>query len=88
MKRQKANPILDNIDEKVISSDIHKNMNNLYKTISNLLNFKHHLLIYRLVKGGYISQENLSKLLGTSRQRINQIVEGFETREIERQANG
>lgn len=88
MKRQKATPILDNIDEKVTSSEIHKNMNDLYRSISTLLNFKHHLLIYRLVKGGYISQENLSKLLGTSRQRINQIVESFESRELERQTNG
>lgn len=84
MKRQEASPILDDIDEKTINLDIRKDINELYKNISTLFNFKYQLLIYRLVRGNYISQENLAKVSGTSRQRINQIVENFESRELAR----
>ena len=79
---------MDNIDEDEVSRDVWTSINGLYAKISHLVNFKYNLLIYRAIRGKYISQKNIARITGLSRQRISKIVNQFERREVERQNEG
>lgn len=75
---------LDGIDEKNVTTEIWRSLNTLYSRISHLINYKYHLIIYRLVKKDYVDIKNLEDATGYSKQRIYQIVNEFERREVER----
>lgn len=75
---------LEGIDEKDVTNEIWKSLNLLYGRIAHLVNYKYHLIIYRLVKKNYVDIKNLEDATGYSKQRIYQIVNTFERREIER----
>lgn len=79
---------LNNLDEKHITRDIWLSINELYGKIGHLVNFKYELLIYKIVKGRHIKVKTLKQITGLSRQRLHQIVAGFEQREVERQNDG
>lgn len=76
---------LDEVDEKLMTKEIWQSINRLYSKISHMVNFKYNLLIYRLVKKSYVKIEHLEEVTGLSKQRISQIVNGFEEKEVERQ---
>lgn len=75
---------LDGIDEENVTQEIWKSLNSLYSRISHLLNYKYHLIIYRLVRKGYVKMSDLEDATGYTRQRIHQIVTEFEKREVNR----
>lgn len=74
---------LDDVDEENVTQEIWRSLNKLYSHVSHLVNYKYHLILYRLVKRG-IKMEDLVYATGYSRQRIYKIVEDFEKRELER----
>ena len=75
---------LDGIDEENVTQEIWKSLNTLYSRISHLLNYKYHLLIYRLAKKDNIKMGDIEDATGYTRQRIHQIINAFEEREVER----
>lgn len=75
---------LDGVDEENVTQEIWKSLNSLYSRISHLLNYKYHLIIYRLVRKGYVKMSDLEDATGYTRQRIHQIVTEFEKREVNR----
>lgn len=75
----------DNLSEKEVTRDIWRSINDLYGKIAHLVNFKYNLLIYRLVKKGYVRMMDLEDATGLTKQRIYQIINSFERKEIERQ---
>ena len=74
---------LDDVDEENVTQEIWRSLNKLYSYVSHLVNYKYHLILYRLVKRG-IKMEDLVYATRYSRQRIYKIVEDFEKRELER----
>ena len=72
-------------DPETVTQDIWKSINQLYGKISHLVNYKYHLLIYRLMKNPNIPKKELEEATGNSRQRLYEITNEFEQREIERQ---
>ena len=76
---------LDGVDERLVTREIWESVNQLYGKISHMVNFKYNLLVYRLVKKGYVKIEHLEEITGLTKQRIYQIVGGFEEKEVERQ---
>ena len=77
---------LDGIDENNVTQEIWVTINKLFSYISQLVNFKYHLIMYRLLKKGYVKPSQLAEVSGYSRQRLNKIVNDFEKRETARQA--
>ncbi len=75
---------LDGVDEENVTQEIWKSLNQIYSKVSHLVNYKYHLIIYRLVKKGYVKIKDLEDATGYSKQRIYQIVNEFERREVER----
>jgi len=75
---------LDGIDEENVTQEIWKGINIMFSKLSHLINYKYHLIIYRLVKKKYVKMSDLEDATGYSRQRIHQIISGFERREVER----
>lgn len=84
MTREK-NSFLDGVDERMVTREIWESINQLYGKISHMVNFKYNLLVYRLVKKGYVKMENLEEITGLTKQRIYQIVNSFEEKEVERE---
>jgi hypothetical protein len=76
---------LDGVDEKQVTKDIWQHINLLYGHISHLVNYKYELLLYRIIKKRYIKIEHLEEVTGLSRQRLYQIVNAFEEKEVKRQ---
>jgi DNA-binding MarR family transcriptional regulator len=74
---------MEGIDEENVTQEIWKSLNKLYSYVSHLVNYKYHLILYRLVKKG-IKIEDIASASGYSRQRLHKIVTEFEKREIER----
>lgn len=85
---KKRRKFIDDLDEKNTTRDIWTYINTLYSQVNHLVMFKYHLLIYRLVKYGYIKIEHLEEVTGLSKQRIYQIVAAFEDKELDRTMNG
>lgn len=81
----KKETFLDGIDERMITQEIWGATNKLYGKITHMVNFKYNLLIYRLVKKGYVEIKNLEEVTGLSKQRIYKIVADFEGKEVRRQ---
>lgn len=75
----------DNLDEKEVTRDIWTSINDLYGKISHLVNFKYNLLVYRLIRKHYVKIGDLEDATGLTKQRLYQIVNAFEEKEIERQ---
>lgn len=78
---------LDGVNEENVTQEIWITINKLFSYISHLVNYKHHLLIYRLLKKKVVPPETLSEVCGYSRQRLYSIVNAFEKRETERLAD-
>ena len=77
---------LDGVDEDNVTQEIWTTINKLFSYISQLVNFKYHLIMYRLLKKGYVTPNQLTEASGYSRQRLNKIINDFEKRETARQA--
>ena len=77
---------LKGIDETNITQETWRSLNKIYSYISHLVNFRYHLLIYRLIKNNWVKMDNLEKAAGQSKQRLYKIANDFETREINRRA--
>ena len=75
---------LEDIDQRLATKEIWHGLNKMYSQMSHLMMYKYNLLIYRLVRNGYVKQEDLERATGLTRQRIYQIVKNFEEKEIER----
>ena len=85
---KKRRKFIDDPEEQTATKEIWQHINSLYTQINHLVTFKYHLLIYRLVKYGYIKIEHLEEVAGLSKQRIYQIVGSFEEKELERGMHG
>ena len=83
--KEKEKVFLDGVDERLVTREIWGSVNKLYGEISHMVNFKYNLLLYRLMKKGYVKIEHLQEITGISRQRLYQIINNFEEREVERQ---
>ena len=84
-KEEKEKVFLDGVDERLVTREIWESVNSLYGKISHMVNFKYNLLLYRLMKKGYVKIEHLQEITGISRQRLYQIINSFEEHEVERQ---
>ncbi len=84
-KKESRHTFLDGVDERMITKDIWESVNKLYGKISHMVNFKYNLLVYRLIKKGYVKIGHLEEITGLTKQRIYQIVNDFEAREVSRQ---
>lgn len=76
-------PFIEGIDEENATQEIWKSLNQLYNYASNLVNYKYHLLLYKLAKQG-VKMKELTTATGWTRQHIHDIVTQFEQREVER----
>lgn len=85
MKRIK--PHLDNIDEKQVSQELWKSINELFSQIQHMVRFQSHIIIYRIVKNKYMKIEDLEHATGLTKQRIYQIVNDLERKELSRREN-
>ena len=74
------------VEQENVSKEIWRSINKLYSQLAHLVNYKYHLLLYRLVKKDYVDIKNLEQATGFTKQRIYQIVNQFEEREMNRQA--
>lgn len=84
-KEENQKTFLDGIDERLVTREIWDSVNQLYGKISHMVNFKYNLILYRLIKKGYVKLEHLEEITGLTKQRIYQIINSFEEREVERQ---
>lgn len=84
MRKIPRTNFLDGVDERNVSEEIWRGVNKLYSTIIHLVNYKYNLLIYRLVRKGYVKNKDLMDATGYSKARIYQIVSDFEQKEVER----
>lgn len=81
--KYKGVAFLEGIDEENVTSEIWKSLNQLYSYVSQLVNYKYHLILYRLAKRG-VKMKDLTAATGYTRQHIHDIITQFEQREIER----
>ena len=79
---------LDGVDDSNVKQEIWSTINKLFSYVTHLVNFKHHLILYRLFKKGYVSAEKLAEVSGYSTKRLYFIINSFEKREKEREAEG
>lgn len=79
--------ILHGVDEKTVATEVQRYVNKLFSYTSHLVTFRYNLLIYRLLKRGYVKIGDLADATGFSTSRLYAIVALFEKREIERQEN-
>lgn len=84
-KDEKKQTFLDGVDERLVTREIWESVNQLYGKISHMVNFKYNLLLYRLIKKGYVKMDHLEEITGLTKQRIYQIINSFEEREVNRQ---
>lgn len=76
---------LDDINEENVTQEIWVSINKLFSRLSHLVNYKYHLILYRLLKKGYVKPGHLAEVSGFSEQRLYNIVKIFEQREVERE---
>ena len=79
---KKKKPYLDNIDEKQVSQELWKEINELFSKIQTMVRFKNHIIIYRIIKNGWMKIEDLESATGLTKQRIYQIVNELERKEL------
>ncbi len=83
-QEKKTMPVfMEGIDEENVTQEIWKSLNQLYAYVSNLVNYKYHLLLYRLVKQG-VKMKDLTAATGYTRQHIHDVITQFEEREVQR----
>ncbi len=79
----KSVSFVEGVTEENATQEIWRSINKLYSHLSHLVNYKNHLLLYRLVKRG-VKIKDIIYATGYSRQRLHKIVIDFERKEIER----
>ena len=83
-EQQEKHTFLDGVDERLVTREIWQSINQLYGQISHMSSFKYNLLLYRLIKKGYVKLEHLEQVTGLTKQRLYQIIDSFEKKEVER----
>lgn len=73
----------EGVNAENVKQEVSKTLNNLYSYLTKLVSYRYYLLIYRLLKRGHTSMDNLVKDTGYSRQRLYEIVDTFEKKEGE-----
>lgn len=77
--------LLDDVDEDTVSMEIQRHLNAIYSYSTHLVQFKYYFLLYKIVKRGYMTMDQLMELTGMKSNRIYKIVSDFEKREAKRQ---
>lgn len=70
--------IYDSINPDEINKKAWEGLNAMYSHVSRLVNFKYNLLLYKLLKRGHTTMENLAHDTGLTRERLYKIVESVE----------
>lgn len=75
------------VDVKEVQNELWTGLNAAYSKLTHLVLYKHHLLIYKLVKQKIVRAEDLADAAGYTRARVYKIIQDFEAKEIERMSN-
>jgi hypothetical protein len=85
MEEEKTEIFLDGIDENNITTEIQRHINAIYSYSTQLVNFKYFLLLYRIVKKGYMTMDQITEVTGLKSNRVYKVINDFEKRELKRQ---
>lgn len=75
------------VDEKEVQLEVWKQLNDMFSQLSYLVHYKHHLLMYKLVKKKVIKPDDLAEAAGYTKSRLYKIIADFEEKERERMAS-
>lgn len=88
MEEEKVVDFLDGVDPENVTQEIWRSLNKLYSYVSHLVNYKNHLILYRLMKKlsqkQAITIDDLAEAAKCSKTRLYKIVAEFEKREVKR----
>lgn len=79
--------VIDNLDPKVVNQEVWNRLNEIVSYTHRLLNYRYHLLLWRLIKSGSVSLADLIKATGYPKQRLYKIVDAFDKKQEARQSN-
>ena len=81
---EEENIFFDDIDEDNVNTELQRHLNAIYSYSTHLVKFKYYHLIYKIVKKGYMTMNQICDLTGLKSHRIYTIVNDFEKREMKR----
>ena len=87
MENEEPSIFIDGVDADTVSTEIQRHLNAIYSYSTHLVQFKYYFLIYKIVKKGYMSMDQIMEVTGLKSNRIYKIISDLEEREKRRQGS-